>query len=158
VAAVYRTGFKLSSRIVDGAIGGVGMMTLLGAAIVGTSIVRSVGAGASPQTAAAPGVPGFHERHHRRLRQGKRKFHVILDNLNTHKPKNDRWLKTHPNVHLHFTPTHTSWLNQIECWFSILSRQALQGASFVDVKQLREAIDHFISAYNELRSLRVAPN
>ena len=46
-------------------------------------------------------------------------------------------------------PTHTSWLNQIECWFSILSRQALQGASFVDIKQLREGIDHFICAYNE---------
>ena len=72
---------------------------------------------------------------------GKEKeIHVILDNLNTYKPKNDRWLKTHPTVHLHFTPTHTSWLNQIECWFSILSRPALQGASFVDVKQLREAI------------------
>jgi hypothetical protein len=42
-----------------------------------------------------------------------------------------------------------SWLNQIACWFSILSRQALQGASFVDVKQPREAIDHFISSYNE---------
>src|SRR5580692_6616877 len=81
---------------------------------------------------------------------GKEKeIHVILDNLNTHKPKNDRWLKSHPNGHFHFTPTHTSWLNQIECWFSILSRQALQGASFVDVKQLREAIDHFICAYNE---------
>jgi transposase len=81
---------------------------------------------------------------------GKEKeIHVILDNLSTHKPKNDRWLKSHPNVHLHFTPTHTSWLNQIECWFSILSRQALQGASFVGIKQLREAIDHFIIAYNE---------
>jgi transposase len=81
---------------------------------------------------------------------GKEKeIHVILDNLSTHKPKNDRWLKSHPNAHLHFTPTHASWLNQIECWFSILSRQALQGASFVDVKQLREAIDHFINAYNE---------
>jgi transposase len=79
----------------------------------------------------------------------EKEIHVILDNLNTHKPKNDRWLKNHPNVHLHFTPTHASWLNQIECWFSILSRQALQGASFVDVKQLREAIDHFICAYNE---------
>jgi len=75
-------------------------------------------------------------------------IHVILDNLNTHKPANDRWLKSHPNVHFHFTPTHASWLNQIECWFSILRRQALQGASFVDVKQLREAIDNFISAYN----------
>src|ERR1700751_3410779 len=80
-----------------------------------------------------------------------KEIHVILDNLNTRKPKNDRWLKSHPNVHLHFTPTHTSWLNQVECWFSILSRQALQGASFVDVKQLREAIDHFICAYNDNR-------
>jgi hypothetical protein len=48
-----------------------------------------------------------------------------------------------------FVNTHASWLNQIECWFSILSRQALRGASFVDVKQLCEAIDHFICAYNE---------
>jgi hypothetical protein len=38
-------------------------------------------------------------------------IHVILDNLNTHKPKNDRWLKRHPNVHFHFTPTRASWLN-----------------------------------------------
>jgi len=45
----------------------------------------------------------------------EKEIHVILDNLNTHKPKNDRWLKSHPNVHFHFTPTHTSWLNQIEC-------------------------------------------
>jgi hypothetical protein len=37
-------------------------------------------------------------------------IHVILDNLNTHKPKNDRWLKRHPNVHFHFTPTRASWL------------------------------------------------
>jgi hypothetical protein len=41
-----------------------------------------------------------------------RELHVILDNLNTHKPKNDRWLKRHPNVHFHFTPTKASWLNQ----------------------------------------------
>jgi len=41
-----------------------------------------------------------------------REIHVILDNLNTHKPKNDRWLKRHSNVHFHFTPTKASWLNQ----------------------------------------------
>jgi hypothetical protein len=41
-------------------------------------------------------------------------IHAVLDNLNTHKPKNDRWLKRHPNVHFHFTPTRASWLNQIE--------------------------------------------
>jgi transposase len=77
-----------------------------------------------------------------------KEIHVILDNLNKHKPGNDRWLKSHPNVLLHFTPTHTSWLNQIECWFSILGCQALQGAGFVDVKQLGGAIDNFICAYN----------
>ena len=45
-------------------------------------------------------------------------LHVILDNLNTHKPKHDRWLARHTNVRFHFTPTHASWLNQIEMWFS----------------------------------------
>ena len=50
-------------------------------------------------------------------------IHVVLDNLNTHKPKNDRWLKRHPNVHFHFTPTRASWLNQVEIWFSILEGQ-----------------------------------
>lgn len=75
-------------------------------------------------------------------------IHVILDNLNTHKPKHDRWLARHPRVHFHFTPTHASWLNQIECWFSILGRQALKGASFTSSGQLREAIDRFIESYN----------
>lgn len=78
-----------------------------------------------------------------------REIHVVLDNLNTHKPKDNRWLKRHPKVHLHFTPTYSSWLNQVECWFSILSRQALRGASFTSPKQLRQAIDDFVSVYNE---------
>jgi transposase len=78
-----------------------------------------------------------------------RQIHVILDNLNTHKPKHDRWLKLHPNVHLHFTPTYSSWLNQIECWFSILSRAALRGGSFTSARQLREAIDAFVKVYND---------
>ncbi len=82
-----------------------------------------------------------------------REIHIVLDNLNTHKPKEDRWLKRHPHVYLHFTPTYSSWLNQVECWFSILSRQALRGASFTSPKQLRQAIDDFVSAYNE----RAAP-
>ena len=58
-----------------------------------------------------------------------REIHVILDNLNTHKPKHDRWLARHRNVHFHFTPTHASWLIQVEVWFSILSSKALAGAS-----------------------------
>jgi transposase len=77
-----------------------------------------------------------------------RTLHVILDNLNTHK-KNERWLKKHPKVHFHFTPTRSSWLNQIETWFSILQGQSLNGASFTAVEQLQEHIDAFIAAYNE---------
>ena len=77
-----------------------------------------------------------------------RKLHVILDNLNTHK-KNERWLKKHPTVRFHFTPTRTSWLNQVETWFSILQGQSLDGASFTAVEQLQEHIDAFIAAYNE---------
>ena len=75
-------------------------------------------------------------------------IHVVLDNLRTHKPKRDRWLARHKNVHLHFTPTHASGLNQVEIWFSILARSALEGASFTSVRQLRQAIDAFIEAYN----------
>src|SRR5215471_423029 len=78
-----------------------------------------------------------------------REVHVILDNLNTHKPKHDRWLARHKNVHFHFTPTHASWLNQVEVWFSILSRHALAEASFTSPRQLRDQIDAFISAYNQ---------
>jgi len=76
-------------------------------------------------------------------------IHVILDNLNTHKPKRDRWLARHKNVQLHFTPTHASWLNQVEVWFSILSGQALRGASFTSPQQVRDRIDAFVAAYNE---------
>lgn len=77
-----------------------------------------------------------------------RDLHVILDNLNTHKPPNDCWLKRHPKVRFHFTPTRASWLNQVEIWFSILEGQSLHGASFTSVQQLKEHIDAFIDAYN----------
>lgn len=78
----------------------------------------------------------------------RREIHVILDNLSTHKPKRDRWRARHPNVHWHYTPTHASWLNQIEIWFSILTRQALRAGSFTSPRQVREAIDRFLVAYN----------
>jgi len=78
-----------------------------------------------------------------------REIHVILDNLNTHKPKRDRWLARHPNVHFHYVPTYSSWLNMVEVWFSILSRQALRNLSCTAVKQLRQAIDAFVKAYQQ---------
>jgi transposase len=76
-----------------------------------------------------------------------RQLHVVLDNYCTHK-KCDAWLARHPNVHFHFTPTSTSWLNQVEIWFGIMSRKALRGASFKSVTELRQAIEAFIAAYN----------
>jgi len=76
-------------------------------------------------------------------------LHVILDNLNTHKPKHDRWLTKHPNIHFHYTPTHASWLNQVECWFSILWRQALRGLSATSSRNLRKAIDSFTESYSQ---------
>jgi transposase len=78
-----------------------------------------------------------------------REMHGVLDNLNTHKPKTDRWLSHHRQVHFHYTPTYASWLNQVECWFSILTRQTLQGASFTSSLQLRKAIDQFVAGYNQ---------
>ena len=78
----------------------------------------------------------------------QQEIHVILDNLSTHKPKRNLWLARHPNVHFHYTPTHASWLNRIEIWFSLLSRAALKNASFTSPEQLRLAIDRFINAYN----------
>src|SRR6202162_1596944 len=78
-----------------------------------------------------------------------KEIHVILDNLSTHKPKRDLWLARHPNVHFHYTPTHTSWLNQIEIWFSILSGKSLKGGSFRSVQELIAHITSFIADYNE---------
>ena len=76
-------------------------------------------------------------------------IHVILDNLRTHKPKHDHWLRKHQNVHFHYTPTHASWLNQVEIWFSILWRKVLRGASWTSPFQIRRAIDDFCEVYDE---------
>jgi transposase len=79
--------------------------------------------------------------------EGK-EIHVVLDNLSTHKPKRDLWLARHRNVHFHYTPTHASWLNQIERWFSILQRASLSGMSFQSVAELIDHIKSFIESYN----------
>jgi transposase len=79
-----------------------------------------------------------------------KEIHLVLDNLSVHKLREDHpWRQKHPRVHFHFTPTHASWLNQVEAWFSILSRGALKGASFRHVKSLIAAIEAFVAAYNE---------
>ena len=73
---------------------------------------------------------------------------IILDNLNTHK-KNEDWLAKHPLVTFHYTPTRASWLNQVECWFSLLQRHSLTGASFKSVDELKAHIDAYIATHNE---------
>ena len=81
-------------------------------------------------------------------RYPNQEIHIILDNLRTHKPKHDRWLARHPQIHFHYTPTHASWLNQIEVWFSVLSRQALRGLSATSAADVCQAIDAFTATRN----------
>jgi transposase len=76
--------------------------------------------------------------------------HMIMDNYATHKTEAvKKWLLRNPRFHLHFTPTHASWLNQIECWFSILNEKQLKRGSYYSVRQLEEVIYEFIEAHNE---------
>lgn len=75
--------------------------------------------------------------------------HAILDNLQVHKtPEVTKWLKDHPRWTFHFTPTHASWLNQIELFFSILSRRLLRRGAFSSKADLRTQLLAFIKRYN----------
>jgi transposase len=75
--------------------------------------------------------------------------HVVLDNLSTHKtPRVRRWLHRHPRFHLHFTPTHASWLNQVERWFAGLTDRQLRRGSHRSRHQLRHAIEAYIEHCN----------
>ena len=76
-------------------------------------------------------------------------IHVILDNYSTHK-KNSDWLEKYDGRgQFHFTPTSASWLNQIEIWFSLLTRKALRGANFANKDELRAAIEAFVARTNQ---------
>jgi len=76
-------------------------------------------------------------------------LHVVLDNLSTHKtPRVRRWLQRHPRVVLHFTPTHASWLNQVERWFAGLTDRQLKRASHRSKRELRSAIEDYIAKTN----------
>ena len=76
-------------------------------------------------------------------------LHVILDNVSTHKTPDVRaWRARHPRITFHFTPTSASWLNQVETWFSVLTRQAIRRGSFGSVRELVERIDTFTREWN----------
>jgi transposase len=76
-------------------------------------------------------------------------LHVILDNVSTHKtPAVRTWLERHPRITFHFTPTSASWMNQVETWFGVLTRQAIRRGSFGSVKELIARIDTFTAHWN----------
>ena len=77
-------------------------------------------------------------------------LHVVLDNYATHKPpKVKAWLARNPRITLHFTPTSESWLNMVEIFFGIITRQAIRRGSFHSVRDLIDTIRTFIDSYND---------
>jgi transposase len=79
-----------------------------------------------------------------------RELHVVLDNLNIHKNEAAKqWLLRHPRVHFHYTPTHASWMNMIECFFSILTRRALTQSVQRSKKDLKDLLLRYLKKYSE---------
>ncbi|MFC4992391.1 IS630 family transposase [Rubritalea tangerina] len=78
-----------------------------------------------------------------------KEIHIILDNYSTHKaPKVKRWLEKHPSWHLHFIPTHSSWLNQVERFFATITGDLIRRGVFTSVPQLKRAIMNYIEESN----------
>ena len=75
-------------------------------------------------------------------------LHVILDNLSTHRVEHDPWTQAHPNVHFHFTPTHASWLNQVERFFALITTERIRRGNFLSVPALVAAIRDYLHAHN----------
>ena len=77
-------------------------------------------------------------------------MHVILDNFSTHKTDLvKRYLEQHTNVTLHFTPTYSSWLNQVESWFGKLQRDVIDRGIFTSVSDLKRKILRYIRLYQK---------
>lgn len=79
-----------------------------------------------------------------------KEIHVIADNLSAHKtPQVKEFLAAHPNVHMHFTPTYSSWLNQVELWFSKIERDVIARGVFTSVPDLKRKLMRYIRQYNK---------
>jgi len=77
-------------------------------------------------------------------------LHLIVDNYGTHKHQRvNQWLRRHPRVHLHFTPTSSSWLNMVERWFRELTVKRIRRGSFPSVPDLIHAIDAYLNGHNQ---------
>jgi len=76
--------------------------------------------------------------------------HLICDNYGTHKaPTVQTWLARHPRFHIHYTPTYSSWINQVERWFAELTRQLLERGDHRSVHALERDIRAWVTAWNE---------
>lgn len=79
-----------------------------------------------------------------------KEIHVIADNLSAHKTQQvQKFLQQHPNVHLHYTPTYSSWLNQVELWFGTIERDVIARGVFTSVPDLRKKLMRYIRQYNK---------
>ena len=79
-----------------------------------------------------------------------KEIHVIADNLSAHKAKGvDEFLAVHSNVHMHFTPTYSSWLNQVELWFAKIERDVISRGVFTSLPDLKRKLMRYIRMYNK---------
>lgn len=77
-------------------------------------------------------------------------IHLVLDNYGTHKTeKVIRWFARHPRYHLHFTPTGSSWVNQVERWFAEITDKRIRRGSFSSVPSLEKAIREYLQHHNQ---------
>lgn len=80
----------------------------------------------------------------------RREIHLIADNLSAHMTKAvQAWLAAHPRVHLHYTPTYSSWLNQVELWFAKIERDCIARGIFTSTADLRRKLMQYIRAHNK---------
>jgi transposase len=76
-------------------------------------------------------------------------IHLVLDNYGSHKhPEVKKWLADRPQYHVHFTPTSSSWLNQVERWFAEITRKRIRRGTFRNVRDLTKAIGDYVRQYN----------
>src|SRR5512145_2127545 len=80
----------------------------------------------------------------------RKEIHVICDNLSAHKTKGvEEFMTGHPSVHLHYTPTYSSWLNQVELWFSKIERDVIARGVFTSVTDLKQKLMRYIRKYTD---------
>ena len=109
------------------------------------------GQGQDGQAAHQRGVHRLPHRHRGQPGTQGQEIHIVLDNLSAHKTKAvEQFLAEHPKVHIHFTPTYSSWLNQVELWFAKVQRDVISRGVFTSVSDLGRKLMKYIRAYSKI--------